>query len=220
MKTLISLIILLAAIANSGFAQTVNWRSLKSEDKHILNLNAGWDYATTFGIGYGYKVDSRLPLIIGTELSLPAGETLLDDFKAKVGGQAEVFRHNRFSASLKVNGIFRRYQSEFVRLANFGAELSSAIGYYRPRWYAAAEFGFDKAIVTHIRHSRLIEEYYPEIQSGWYIPSGGNFFYGIQMGYSFNKYDVYLKTGKTVTQDFKTKPLIPLYLQVGLNRKF
>lgn len=219
MRHLIHFTIIFAFIANFSFAQTVNWRSLQTEDKHILNLNAGWDYGTSFGIGYGYKLDSKIPLIIGTEFSLPAGEDLVDDFKTKIGVQAEVFRYHSFSATVKIHGIFRRYQSDFVRLANFGSEFSTVFGYYRSRWYAAAELGFDKSIITHIRHSSLMEDYYPEIQSGWYIPTGGNFFYGLQLGYSFRKYDVYLKTGKTVTQDFKTEPPIPLYLQLGLNKK-
>lgn len=219
MKTHVFFIILIS-IAHASYSQSVNWRSLRNEDKHILNLNAGWDYAATFGVGYGYKLNTRIPLVIGAEFSIPAGEDLADDFKTKIGGQAEVFHHNNFSATLKIQGIFRRYQSEFVALSNFGSEFTGVVGYYRPRWYAALELGFDKAIVTRIRHSDLMEEYYPGIQNGWYLPSGGNFSYGLQLGYSAKSYDVYFKAGKVVTQDFKTQPTIPMYLQLGLNRRF
>ncbi len=220
MKNLLHLTIIFSSIATGSMAQTVNWRSIQREDKHIVHLNAGWDYASTFGIGYGYKLNSKIPLIIGTEFSVPAGKELFDDFKTKIGGQAELLRHKHFSATVKIQGILRRYQSEFARLSNFGSEFSTVFGYYKSRWYAAAEFGFDKSVVTHIRHSSMMEENYPEIQSGWYIPTGGNFFYGLQLGYSIAKCDLYLKTGKTVTQDFRTTPSIPLYLQLGLNKKF
>lgn len=222
MKNLIFSIILLAIAftANTSFAQTVNWRSIHHSDRHILNLNAGWEYAATFGIGYGYKLNTKIPLVLGTEFSLPSGEELTDDFKTKIGAQAEVFRHNNISATVKIHGIFRRYQSEFVTLQNFGSEMSAAIGYYKPRWYAAGEFGFDKAVVTHIRHSGLMEEYNPEIKRGWYIPTGGNFFYGLQGGYTMSSYDLYVKAGKILTQDFKTTPTVPFYLQLGLNKRF
>ena len=119
-----------------------------------------------------------------------------------------------------MQGIFRRYESEYVRLVNFGSEFSTAIGYYKPRWYTAAEFGFDKAIITHFKHDNTIREYYPEIQDWWYIPTGGNFFYGLQVGYSFKSCDLYLKGGKTITQDFKTTAMIPFYVNVGFNKRF
>ncbi|HET9486316.1 MAG TPA: hypothetical protein VFO54_02735 [Chryseosolibacter sp.] len=212
--------VVIFSFANPGFSQTVNWRSLENSDNHIVNLNAGWDYATTFGIGYGHKLNTQIPLIIGMEFSLPAGDQMFDDLKTKVGAQAEVFRSGNFSASVKFQGIFRRYESDFVRLANFGSEISTALGYYRSTWYAAAEFGFDKSIITHIKHGSVMEEYYPEIKSGWYIPTGGNFFYGIQGGYSFKEADLYLKAGKTVTQDFKTTATVPYYLQLGINKRF
>ena len=219
MRTIILSIILISC-AQLSLSQTVNWRSLHNGEKHIVNLNAGWDYAASFGVGYGYRLKSRIPLIIGTELSIASGENLLDDFKTKLGVQAEVFHLDNFSATIKVHGIFRQYQSELVALSNFGSEFSAVMGYYRPRWYAAVELGFDKAIVTHINHSSLMEEYYPDIQDGWFIPTGGNFSYGLQVGYTIRSYDIYIKTGKIVTQDFKTQPSIPVYLQLGLNKKF
>jgi hypothetical protein len=208
------------SLAQFSLCQTVNWRSLQSGEKHIVNLNAGWDYSANFGVSYGYRLNSGIPLIIGTEFSLPTGKKSLDDFKTKLGVQAEIFHLNHFSATVKVHGIYRQYQSEFVSLSNFGSELSALIGYYRPRWYSAIELGFDKAIITHIDHSSLMEEYYPEIKDGWYIPSGGNFSYGLQVGYSVSTYDIYFKTGKIVTQDFRTKPSMPLYLQLGFSKRF
>lgn len=210
----------LVSIAYAGFSQTVNWRSLQPAEKHILNINTGWDYSTTFGIAYGRSLQTKMPVIIGGEFSIPAGHELVDDLKTKIGAQAEVFTVRSFSATLKVQGIFRRFESQYVRLANFGSELSTALGYYRPRWYAAAEFGFDKSIITHFKHGGAMKEYYPEIQDGWYIPTGGNFFYGLQVGYSLKNYDMYLKGGQTVAQDFKTTAAIPFFLNVGFNKRF
>ncbi len=49
--------------------------------------------------------------------------------------------------------------------------------------------------------------------------TGGNFYYGIQAGFSQKKFDIYLNVGKTVSQDFKTNPTIPVYAQLGFNFK-
>lgn len=89
-----------------------------------------------------------------------------------------------------------------------------------PTWHLAGELGFDKAITTQIKHGSLMKEYYPGIQDGWYIPTGGNFFYGIQSGIAFKNTDTCLKAGKTVTQDFKNTATLPFYFQLGVNRKF
>jgi hypothetical protein len=209
--------ICIAAVSN---AQTINWRSMQDDKKHVVSIHSGWDYGTAVGFSYGYKLNFRIPMIAGLEYSMPTGRNIFDDLKTKAGVQAEIFRYRSFSASLRANGIFRRYESELVRFANFGSEFAAVVGYLKPRWYAAAEFGFDKSIITHIKHSTLMEEYNPGVQSGWYIPTGGNFFYGIQMGYSFRTFDVFLKGGKTVSQDLDSKAQVPFYFQMGMNKKF
>ena len=38
-------------------------------------------------------------------------------------------------------------------LLNFGSDMSGIIGYYRAHFFVAGEAGFDKAIVTHFKHS-------------------------------------------------------------------
>jgi hypothetical protein len=132
----------------------------------LINLNVGFDYGATIGIGYGHKLNTKLPLVLNMEYSFPAGQKLFDDFKTKLGGQAEVLRLNNFSTTLKAYGIFRRYESESARLINFGSEFSSLFGYYKPTWYVAGELGFDKAITTHVKHGAIMKENYPGIQDG------------------------------------------------------
>lgn len=107
----------------------------------------------------------------------------MDDFKTKIGAQAEVLKIGGFSTTLEAYGVFRRFENDNAQLLNFGSESSAVSGYYMSKWYLAREFGFDKAIVTHIKHSDVLKNYYTEIKSGWYIPTRGNFFYGIQWGF-------------------------------------
>lgn len=218
MKTKI-LIILFFYITINSFSQNINWRNLTKEQKHIVSINIGLDYGTIFGIGYAYKLNTKLPIVLNTEFSIPSGNKTFDDFKTKIGVQTEVIKIGDFSTILKANGVFRRYENVMARFLNFGSEFSALAGFYKPKWFLSGEFGFDKAITTHVKHSELAQQYYPEIKNGWYIPTGGNFIYGLQSGFSFKKNDVTLKVGKVIQEDFKTKPTIPFYLQLGFNRK-
>ena len=69
MKKLISLVLIavLSSFSFNAFAQNVNWHNLQPEQKHIITLNANLDNAVTVGIGYGYHLKTRLPIILNIE---------------------------------------------------------------------------------------------------------------------------------------------------------
>jgi hypothetical protein len=216
----IAVMVAILALRVPANAQNINWKTLEPSQKHIINLNVGFDNASTVGVGYGYHMNTKMPLILNLEYSTPLGEKSLDDFKTKIGGQLNIVRANHLFVAVKAYGIIRRFENDFVRMVNFGSEFSGTAGFYKKRWYTAAEFGFDKAIVTHVKHSNLMKEYNPGLVTGWYIPTGGNALYGVQAGYSFNASEIYAKAGRTVTQDFRTAPLVPYYFQLGWNLKW
>ena len=224
MKNLIYPIAVLAITIFFGTAnaQTINWASLKEENKHIINANLGWDYGVTYGLGYGYQFKTWVfPTLANIEYSAPSGEQKFDDFKTKLGIQIRLAELYNFQVSAKIQGVFRRYESEMVRLLNFGSDMTVMAGYYRKIWFVAAEGGIDKSIVTHFRHSQRAKERYPDVVGGWYQPSnGGNFYYGLQAGISFWKNDIYVKAGNVINQNFETTPIIPNYAQVGYNFRF
>ena len=195
---------------------------MKEENKHIVNANFGLEYGVIYGLGYGYQIKTRLfPIVVNVEYSFPSGNKILDDFKTKIGGQIRWIEFHDFQFSTKIHGVFRRYENDFVRLVNFGSDMSGIIGYYRPKLFVAGEVGFDKAIVTHFKHSKEYKDQYPDVVDGWYEPAtGGNFYYGLQAGFSFRNQDICLRAGKILTQDFKTTPMVPFYGQLGYNIKF
>lgn len=222
MKTLKIVIFTIAAIFSfhQGNTQTVNWNALDNA-KHLLNLGIGWDYSLSYSAGYAYRVNTKTPFILNGNFLLPTGENAFDDFKIKLGGQIVLLNKANFKGSITLNGIYRRYENPLVRLQNFGSEVKGTFGYYKSKWFIAGEIGFDKAVVTHFKHSETFKEnIFQEVQDGWYKPAtGGNFLYGLKAGYSFNKSDITLNIGKVTTQDFKTTPLIPYYLMLGYNYK-
>jgi len=212
----------IALFFGSVNAQTINWASLKEENKHIVNVNMGLDYGFTYGLGYGYQFKTWVfPTIANIEYSNPSGEKKLDDFKTKLGIHIRLVEFNNFQLSAKIQGVFRKYESDMVRLVNFGSDMNVMAGYYRKIWFFAAEGGFDKAIVTHFKHSQKAEDRFPGVVGGWYLPAtGGNYYYGLQTGFSFWKNDIYLKAGKVINQNLRTTPMLPFYAQVGYNLRF
>jgi hypothetical protein len=164
-------------------------------------------------------MNTKLPIVLNAKLSLPAGENLVDDLKTKLGGQICLLNKSHFVSSISIFGIYRKYQTPLVRLQNFGSDMKVTFGYTKKRWFIAAETGFDKAIVTHFKHSQKFkDEIYHDVVDGWYEPAtGGNFYYGLQGGYSYKKTDFTLTIGKVVSQDFKTSPFLPFYLNLGIN---
>ncbi|RFS16151.1 hypothetical protein [Emticicia sp. C21] len=219
MNTLKLIIVFCFITISFSHAQTLNWASLQKEQRHITSINIGLDYGITLGIAYGYQLKAKLPVILVAENSLPSGKNIGDDFKTKIGGQIRWIRVGDLQFSTKVQGVFRRFQNNYARLNNFGSDLSGIIGYYKPKWFLAGEAGFDKAIVTHFKHPDLMKENFAT-KDGWYEPAtGGNFYYGLQSGFSWRSHDLTLKAGKIVTQDFKTEPILPFYIQLGYNLK-
>jgi len=219
MKNIIIFAFTLLAMAPAKIdAQEINWANLPKDHRNLLNINAGFEYGLTFGARYGYQLKTKIPAILVADFSIPSGNNLTDDFKTKIGGYFRVLEVNNFQVSAKVMGVFRRYENLSARLLNFGSDMGVAAGYYQPKWFVSAETGFDKAIVTHFKHSELSKQNFPSIKDGWYEPAtGGNFYYGLQTGFSLKRNDIYLKLGKVLTQDFSTSPLAPYYLQVGYN---
>ena len=221
MKTIKIIAILCLLCTTYASSQTLNWENHQGFKGHIVSLNFGWDYASTWGIGYGYQLNSSLPIVLKADFSTPFGKTNFDDFKVKMGAEIQWFKKGAFAISTEIDGVFRRYENPHTRLLNFGSYMSAIAGYYKPKWFVAGEFAFDKAIVTHVKNSAAMREFYPGIVDGWYDPAtGGNFSYGIQAGYTLKQNDLTLRLGKVIAQDFETEPTVPLYFALGYNRRF
>ena len=221
MKKLIAVIIITMAVVAGGYAQNVNWRSLGENQRNAVQFNVGYDFGATAQIGYSRSLTIIRPVLLGLDLSVPMGNVLLDDFKGRLGAQIELVQLEGFSATLKISSVFRRYETQLVRIVSFGSDFGLVAGYYNPSWFAAGEFGFDKSITSYLKHSDVMKSIYPAIRDGWYIPSGGHYYYGIQTGKSLGEnLDLSLRLGATNAQEDDEDAVVPFYGQLGLGLRF
>ena len=221
MKHLVMAILVVTAAAEAVHSQNINWRSLDENQRNTVQLNLGHDYGVTSQLGYSRSFTIVRPLVVGVDFSVPMGSTLLDDFKVRIGGQVELVETGGFSVTVKIASNFRRYQTQLVRIVSFGSDLGVLAGYYTSSWYAAGEFGFDKAVATHLRHSDIMKASFPGIRDAWYVPTGGNYYFGIQGGASLGRsFDVSLRLGRTRAQMHDEGAVVPYYAQVGFGLKF
>jgi len=216
-KIKISLIIIMF-IFQKSYSQQYNWNALTNQKAHVVSLTYGLDYGMTTCLGYGYSTSiAELPLILAVDYSFPSGKIIFDDFKVRTGFHLSSPNTNNFRAIAKIYGVFRRLESDYTNQFNFGSDAGIVTGFFKPRFFIAGEFGFDKAIVSHIKHKELYLEIYPDAKSGWYIPMGGNYYYGLQAGYSARKIDLIMRIGQTKTETSFDNNFMPFYLNLCIN---
>ncbi len=221
MKNALKVLLLATALAEAGYSQNINWRSLGEDRRNIVQLNVGYDFGATAQLGYSRAFTLIRPVVVGLDYSLPMGNVLLDDFKVRLGGQMEIVQVGGFSTTLKVFSNLRRYQTSLVRIVSFGSDFGVLAGYYRSTWYAAGEFGFDKSVATNLENSDIMKAYFPAIRDGWYVPTGGNYYYGIQAGKTLGEsLDLSLRLGATNAQFDDEDAVLPYYVQLGMGMRF
>ena len=219
MKYLIT--ILTTICLSCSYGQNINWSAINKSQKNLAYLNLGYDFGVTSQIGYGHKIKFFKPLLLTADYSFPMGKDLVDDFKIRLGAQVSIYKINNFVVSAKVYCVFRRHETEFVRMASFGSETALIIGYYKQKWHIAGEFGLDKSAITHLKHSDAMRENFPSISNGWFSHTGGHFFYGIQSSKTIEKkFEISIRIGGISPQIKDAPPLLPFYAQLGLLYKF
>jgi hypothetical protein len=221
MKKTLAVITLVVALVEVGSSQGINWRSLREDQPNVMQFAFGYDFGVTARFGYSRSLTVITPVLLGLDYSFPMGDELLDDFKVRLGGQIEIVKIGGFSATLKIMGILRRYQNDLVRVVSFGSDFAVLTGYYDPAWSVAGEFGFDKSITSHLKHSDFMRTTFPAIKDGWYVPTGGHYYYGMQAGKTIGEsYDLSLRVGATRAQDHDEDAEVAYYVQLQLGVRF
>jgi hypothetical protein len=151
---------------------------------------------------------------------MAAAELDTRDFRARVQVFTSIVRWRSLYLNGSVTSITRGTENSIYRGLNFGADFTATAGVYRSRWFAAGEFGFDKAVITHLTHSDWYHQYiYPEAKDGWYLDAGGTYHYGLAVGITVGRAEVFGRCGFIRTEDFNDL-VPPAYASLGVGIGF
>ena len=152
--------------------------------------------------------------------ALAGGELDMHDFRARLGVQTSILRWRSVHLTGSAAFLTRGTENSLYDGFNFGADFTGSLGVYRRGWFSAAEFGFDKAIITHITHSNWYRTYYyADAKDGWYLTGGGTFHYGLAAGIPLGRVEVVGRFGWTQTEDFNDLTP-PMYGSLGVGFGF
>lgn len=175
----------------------------------------GLDPALVTTVGYG-----RVVPVFGHQFQLAGdvgiGAAGLDvsDFRARLQANTSIVHWRSLHLTGSASFITRGTENSIYRGLNFGADFTATGGVYRPGWFVAGEFGFDKAVITHITQSDWYRNFYPGAKDGWYLDAGGTFHYGLTGGIAIGRVELVGRVGLQRTEDFN-ELAPPGYVRLG-----
>lgn len=216
----IALGLLLSALAAGDAAGQWNVARFGSERNRVYTT-AGLDPAAITTLGYGRVVQvSGHDFQLTGDVGIVAAGMDTRDFRTRIGTQTSLLQWRSMHLTGSATFITRGTQNSIYRGINFGADFTGTLGMYRSGWFAASEFGFDKAIITHLTHTDWYREnFYPDAKDGWYLDAGGTYHYGLAGGFALGRSEIVGRVGLLRTERFKDLTT-PGYVSLGVGFGF
>jgi len=214
--------IALALVALGARDAAAQWNAARLDTRaNRVYTTFGLDPALLPTVGYARTV--RVfghPFQLAGDVGVVAAEWDTRDFRARLDAFTSLVHWRSLHLTGSAVFITRGTDNTIYRGLNFGADFTGALGVYRRGWFAAGEFGFDKAIITHITHSEWYRTYfYPDAKDGWYLTGGGTFHYGLAAGVTLGPTELVARYGWRRTERFgELTP--PMYGTVGIGVGF
>jgi hypothetical protein len=180
----------------------------------------GLDPAFVASVGYQRVV----PMLgrswqFGAEAGVVTEQLDIRDYRARVEIRSSIVWWRSVHLVGSAAFITRGTENSIYRAIAFGSDFTGTLGVYRPHWFLAGEFGFDKAIITHLTQSDWYRQFYPEAKDGWYLNAGGTFHYGPAAGVVIGPAELALRAGWRRTENFKDVTP-PIYGVLGVGFRF
>jgi hypothetical protein len=212
-------IVLTAVVARAATAQ---WNVARFKtDRNRVYTTFGLDPALVGSAGYGRVVSvAGHAFQLTGDVGLATAHLDTRDFRARISTQTSLLRWRSLHLTGSATFITRGTENSIYRALNFGSDFTGTLGVYRHGWFTAGEFGFDKAIITHLTHSDWYRNYYyPDARDGWYLTGGGTFHYGLTAGFALGRMEVGGRFGWRRTERFN-ELTPPIYATVGVGLGF
>lgn len=212
--------LLLSATVTADAAAQWNVARFGTERSRVYT-SVGMDPAAVTTIGYGRVVRLRgHDFQLTGDVGVVAAGMDAHDSRTRLGAQTSLVEWRSIHLTGSATFIIRGTENSIYRGVNFGADISGTLGMYKERWFAASEFGFDKAIVTHVKHTDWYRDhYYADAKDGWYIDTGGTYHYGLAGGFALGRTEVTGRVGLLRTER-GNELSTPGYVSLGVGLGF
>ena len=189
--------------------------------RNFAYASVGLDPALIASAGYirtvpvfGHAVE------MGGEAGIVAAGWDARDFRARLQLRTSLLRLGVFRIVGSAAFVARGTDNLMHRAFNFGSDFTGNAGLYARRWFLAGEFGFDKAIITHITHSDWYRRnVYSGAKDGWYLTGGGTYHYGATGGVAIGPAEIAVRAGWLKTEDFN-QLVTPMYTSATVGFRF
>jgi hypothetical protein len=208
-------------VATDAAAQWNLARFGEASERNRVYSTYGLDPAFVGSLGYGRVVDvMHHNFQLTGDVGVVTARLDTRDFRARLGTQTSLVSWRSWRVGGSATFITRGTDNSIYRAFDFGADLTGTAGTYHHGWFAAGEFGKDKAIITHLTNSDWYRaNVYPDAKDGWYLDAGGTYHYGVAGGLAFGRTEVVVRFGLLRTERFKDLTP-PVYATVGLGFGF
>ena len=212
-------LVLSALVAGNAAAQ---WNVARFNTRPNRVYTAfGLDPALVTTVGYSrvVRIDGQ-QFQVAAEGGIAGAQLEPRDFRARLQVVTSVMHWRSLHVTGSATFIARGTENAIYRGFNFGSDFTGTVGVYRSGWFMAGEFGFDKAIITHVTHSDWYRTHvYPDAKDGWYLTGGGTFHYGGTAGVALGPLELAGRFGFLRTEDFN-KLTPPMYASLGVGIGF
>jgi hypothetical protein len=135
------------------------------------------------------------------------------DFSSRLQLRTSVLHWRSLRLLGSLAGVIHGIDNLTYRGISFGADITATGGVYRPGWFVAGEFGFEKAAVTRKNFTD------PNALDGWFLAGPGVFHYGASTGVAIGALEVSARAGLRYKEGRYAAPL-PGYVGVGMGVRF
>jgi len=190
-------------------------------ERNRVYTTFGLDPAFVTSVGYArtFPVLTHEFQITG-EVGMASNRADTRDFRSRIGTQTSLASWKALNLTGAATFVSRGTDNAIYRGFNFGADLTGAVGVYRPRWFVAGEMGLDKAVITHVKHSAYYRDtFYPDAKDGWYLDAGGTIHHGLSAGVTIGKAELVGRAGWLRTENYNSL-MPPFYGSIGLGVGF
>jgi hypothetical protein len=219
-RSVIVLLVLFAPATAVAQATRADLLTTSPDAANAVELRAAADDAFVAEVAYARAIHASIPLVVDAQLDVPWAELDARDWRLRIGVTAPIAISGRWHVIPRLAPTLRASANDMASLLGVGVDVATLAGYFAPRWFIAAEVGFDADLASRVAPTSDYRMYVnDEAPTGWYSTLGGELRYGATFGTTFGANDLGLRAGMLLQSD-GTPPTLPFYAVLSYARRW